>query len=73
MKRGLIKVRMAYSEESKLLIVHIRDTGRGIEQSDLGKLFNRFKKLNQEDGSVNREGLGLGLSICEAIVTKYGG
>ena len=59
---------MAYDEESKLLILHISDTGIGIERSNLGKLFNRFGKLRQEDKSVNRDGLGLGLTICEAIV-----
>ena len=67
-EEGLIKVRMAYNEESKLLILHISDTGIGIERSNLGKLFNRFGKLRHEDKSVNREGLGLGLTICEAIV-----
>ena len=64
---------MAYCEESKLLIIHIRDTGRGIERSDLGNLFTRSSKLKQEDESVNREGFGLGLSICEAIVSQYEG
>ena len=35
-EQGYISVSMAYSEESQSLIVHIRDSGRGIEPSDLG-------------------------------------
>ena len=72
-ERGYIKVSMDYDQASKSLILHIRDTGRGIERSNLGKLFKRFGKLEQEDKSVNKEGIGLGLTICEAIVVQYGG
>ena len=35
-EQGYISVSMAYSEASQSLIVHIRDSGRGIEPSDLG-------------------------------------
>ena len=64
---------MAYEEESKMLNLHVCDTGMGIEPSNLGKLFKRFGKLQQEDSSVNKEGLGLGLTICQAIVAQYDG
>ena len=64
---------MAYDKESKFLVIHIRDTGKGIEPRDLEKLFNRFGKLRQEGRSVNKEVLGLGLTICEAIVVQSGG
>ena len=67
-EQGYISVSMAYSEASQSLIVHIRDSGRGIEPNNLGKLFKRFGKLEQEDKNVNKEGIGLGLTICEAIV-----
>ena len=36
---------MAYEEESKMLVLHIRDTGIGIDRDNLGKLFKRFGKL----------------------------
>ena len=72
-EQGFIKVSMGYDEASKSLILHIRDSGRGIERSNLGKLFKRFGKLEQEDKSVNKEGIGLGLTICEAIVVQYDG
>ena len=54
------------------LVVSIRDTGIGIRQRDIGKLFQTF---NQLDTGINRryEGTGLGLSICRRIVEMAGG
>ena len=44
-QQGFIKVSMAYDKKAKMIIVHIRDTGRGIERSNLYQLFRRFGKL----------------------------
>ena len=66
---------MSYEQESKMFIIHVCDTGRGIERENLDQLYKRFSKLEQEDDcdSFNQKGLGLGLKICKAIVTQYGG
>jgi K+-sensing histidine kinase KdpD len=56
-----------------LLVVHIRDSGRGIEKADIDKLFKRFAKLEQTSPGRNNEGIGLGLSICEAIISQNEG
>ena len=50
---GFIKVCAAYNPIEKVLTVHVRDSGKGIDPADLGKLFKRFGKLRQEDSSVN--------------------
>ena len=71
--KGFIKVCAAYNPIEKELTVHIRDTGKGIDSGDITKLFKRFTKLRQEDSSVNQEGVGLGLAICDAIVAKNDG
>jgi signal transduction histidine kinase/CheY-like chemotaxis protein len=47
-------------------VVEISDTGCGIAQQDLGKIFDPFF-------TSKREGMGLGLSICQGIVHGCGG
>lgn len=46
----------------------VTDTGCGIPAEKLGKIFNRFEKLDEK-----AQGFGLGLSICELIVKRLGG
>jgi signal transduction histidine kinase/HPt (histidine-containing phosphotransfer) domain-containing protein/FixJ family two-component response regulator len=54
------------------LIFKISDTGQGIKQEDMGKLFTRYIQLNSV---VNRgvEGTGLGLSITKTLVELMDG
>ena len=50
----------------------MEDSGIGIAQKDMSKLFTRFGKL-QRTAKVNSEGLGLGLTIVKQIVEQTGG
>ena len=54
------------------LIVSVKDTGIGMNEVELEKLFSSF---NQVDTKRNRQegGVGLGLAISQAIVRKMGG
>lgn len=54
------------------LQITIKDTGAGIKQEDLAKLFVDFGKLDDEEGR-NTSGTGLGLSICKQLIEKMGG
>ncbi len=48
-------------------IVEIKDTGIGIEESQVKNIFDRFKRLNQS----NAEGYGLGLPIVKTIAAFH--
>ena len=52
------------------LVVEVIDEGSGIDPQTLPRLFNAFEQDEKARGSG---GLGLGLSICRAIVEMHGG
>ncbi|MDD6991987.1 MAG: ATP-binding protein [Oscillospiraceae bacterium] len=60
------------SEDSILLILSVKDTGRGIKEEDREKLFCGFTRVDQEKNR-NIEGTGLGLSITSRLVTMMNG
>ena len=72
--KGSIEIKASYlrGNESNYLIVHIRDTGKGISIDDIPKLFSRFGKLART-AELNNEGIGLGLTIVKQIVESSGG
>lgn len=50
----------------------ISDTGRGIPEEHIGKLFNRFTQVEKAD-ATKKKGSGLGLAICKAIIEEHAG
>lgn len=50
----------------------IRDTGQGIKEEDLGKLFGAFAQVDTVKNH-SKEGTGLGLSISKQLVELMGG
>lgn len=61
-------ITIGYDVQGDMLRFYVRDTGMGISESDIKKLFTRFTKLNSFI-----QGTGLGLSICKTIVERLGG
>ncbi|MCR5251062.1 MAG: EAL domain-containing protein [Lachnospiraceae bacterium] len=53
--------------DTLILIVKVRDTGIGIREEDLGKLFEKFQRLD-ESQNRNIEGSGLGLAITNSLL-----
>jgi PAS domain S-box-containing protein len=51
--------------------VHVRDTGRGIAEEDLPRLFTPFDRLGAEHLDV--DGSGVGLAISQKLVDAMGG
>ncbi len=59
-------------KEDDELIIRVSDTGKGIPESDIGNLFDRFYKVKQDEKNYS-EGLGLGLAITKELVEMHGG
>lgn len=53
-------------------MTEIKDTGIGIPEKDLEKVFDRFYRVDKSR-SKESGGIGLGLSICSEIVRLHGG
>lgn len=53
------------------LVIDVTDSGMGIEERDLPKLFKPFQQLQQE-GNEQR-GTGLGLALCKSLSALMGG
>ena len=60
---GGVSVVVSYGMDSSMLNVVVKDTGIGIKEEDMEKLFGSFQRL-EEDKNRNIEGTGLGLSIA---------
>ncbi len=50
----------------------VSDTGCGISEDKLEKLFGKFQKFRSE-GTAGEKGTGLGLAISKGIITAHGG
>ncbi len=62
-------VSIDYGITGSRFFIEVRDTGRGIPESDLPLIFNRFYRSEQS----GVEGLGLGLAIAKELVDVMGG
>ncbi|MDD3037333.1 ATP-binding protein [Bacteroides sp.] len=65
-ERGSITLGLKH--EGDWLNLFVSDTGCGISEEKLPRIFTRFEKLNDFV-----QGTGLGLSICKSIVERLGG
>lgn len=67
-------VELAARLEERQVVITVADTGPGIAEDHLARVFDRFYKADaSRAGTVQPSGSGLGLSIVRAIVTAHGG
>ncbi|MBT7942414.1 MAG: PAS domain S-box protein, partial [Alphaproteobacteria bacterium] len=67
---GAITVEILETPEGKLSI-HITDTGEGIPEDQMDKLFEPFNRLSAEKTEI--EGTGIGLTVTKQLVELMGG
>lgn len=69
-ENGLINI--SIKEDNDLIIFNISDTGIGISENDIGRVFERFYRVDKSH-SKNTGGTGLGLSIVKHCVESLKG
>ncbi|MFC1638858.1 ATP-binding protein [Patescibacteria group bacterium] len=65
-------VHVTLTQEGGRAVITVEDTGIGMSEDTLGKLFTPFFQVTQK-AKRKRGGTGLGLSICKGIVEAHGG
>jgi len=63
---------VAVRETDRTIAVEVRDSGQGIPESDLARIFDRFYRTKSARNSTTT-GTGLGLAITREIVQRHGG
>ena len=79
-KEGSVTLKAGFIEDENdpengergTLVISVTDTGIGIREEDLDKLFNSFTRL-EEGRNRNIEGTGLGLNITQSLVSLMNG
>ena len=65
-------IKIAAKKDGKLVQIMVEDQGIGIEEENLGKIFNRYERVSRKiTNSIS--GMGLGLYITKALVEIQGG
>lgn len=67
-----LKVKCINKDKKCNLIISVEDTGIGIKKESIGRLFDKFDRLDIERNSTI-EGTGLGLAITRKLVEMMGG
>ena len=63
---GEVNIIVNYDYDERMLITTVKDTGVGIKDEDISKLFNYFSKL-EDSCNLNPQGVGIGLHICKIL------
>jgi signal transduction histidine kinase len=70
-KKGKVKIETSRASDNSLIEIRISDTGGGIPEEILPRLFEKF--ATKDVGASAKQGTGLGLYISKAIVKAHNG
>ncbi|MGN0513809.1 MAG: ATP-binding protein [Lachnospiraceae bacterium] len=74
-KEGYVSLRMEFektAETQMLLKIEVEDSGMGIKEEDMERLFMDFTRIDEQKNR-NIQGTGLGLSLTKNLVELMGG
>lgn len=71
---GSVRIDLRLDAPRGAALLDVQDTGVGIPQADLARIFDRFFRVDRSRSRAQDvRGTGLGLSICQAVVLAHGG
>ncbi|MCX5667444.1 MAG: ATP-binding protein [Candidatus Omnitrophica bacterium] len=71
-QNGTITISSVLSGKKSEIVISVEDTGIGIDENDLPKLFDKFCQVGERT-SNDVSGTGIGLAIAKEIVQLHGG
>jgi signal transduction histidine kinase len=66
-------VTVGVGSQEGMVVISVRDTGSGIPQEDLARIFDRFARSDAGRSREDGGGVGLGLSIVRTVAEAHGG
>jgi PAS domain S-box-containing protein len=65
-------ISFGFEQHQSCYLLNVYNSGRPIAEEDQKKIFARFERIEQSDGSP-ADGVGLGLCLCREIILEHGG
>lgn len=66
-------IQIACVQKDNLVEVSVADAGIGIRKEDLGKIFDRYYRIEQGLSDNGVSGFGIGLYLCAEIIQRHNG
>lgn len=71
-ERGFVSISVRHLPEAKRLEIDVADSGSGISEEGLKRIFQPFEQ-EQHGDRRSFQGIGLGLAVCQDIAELHGG
>ncbi|MEM7317144.1 MAG: ATP-binding protein [Planctomycetota bacterium] len=70
---GDLRIRLSHNEGDQTVELQIRDNGRGMDQTQLRRIFDPYFSTKDGPDETGKGGTGLGLSACHDIIRNHNG
>jgi signal transduction histidine kinase len=67
------RIALSAEPDGDVVRIHVRDTGRGIPEDQLRRVFDPFVQVDRHLTPTSQQGVGLGLSISRDLALGMGG
>jgi signal transduction histidine kinase/DNA-binding response OmpR family regulator len=67
------KIEIAIKQVDEQLYISIKDTGLGMMEEDIPRLFDRFHQIEKDQITTSSKGTGIGLALTKQLIDLMGG